>query len=327
MRKNPQLAAALVLILTITMFSISGVSAAAVTPQTLATKISKAGLGCKAITAKTPMLFQGTKWSCVINGEKTAIEVYPSKYWKDVLKFACILDIGFIAVSDNKSWMVTPESRATAKKLTKPLGGKLTVFCNPKNIINETKDVTTEPNPTASPTSAPKPSASPSPTPSAPESGTWTKPFVLGNGIKDNRFTYTPVLFEQDVTAKTCVELVEKFSFGSIGDLCPEGNGSGKSVPDPNSPEKYFAVSVDLTNNSGEIARPGSFSVGFGLADDQGKIYRPTITELTPYVEIDIVPNGTKRAIIYFQVPKSFQIAGARLEVQTDLEKRYWTLS
>jgi hypothetical protein len=86
------------------------------------------------------------------------------------------------------------------------------------------------------------------------------------------------------------------------------------------------AVSVYVANNSGEIARPGWLRVGFGTTDSQGKIYRPSLTELTPYVEIDIVPDGTKRAIVYFQVPKSFSTAGARLEVVTDYEKSHWSI-
>lgn len=326
MKKTTSLVAMAILIASSNLSALNSASAATVTPQTLATKIAKAGLGCKTITTKTKMLFQGTKWTCTVSGEKVSIEVYPASVWKTLQELACSFDYGFIAITDNKTWMVIAESRATSKKLVKPLGGSLKVFCNAKNIYNEKKPT---PSPTPSPTPTtpkPTPSPTPSPTPTTPVAGSWSNPYTLGTGVKDARFTYTPVLVEQDVTSSLCAVLVEKFSYGGIGDLCPEGNGSGKSVPDPNSPEKYLAVSVDITNNSGEIARPGWLRVGFGLADNQGKIYRPSLTELTPYVEIDIVPNGTKRAVVYFQVPKSFSTVGARLEVVTDYEKSYWSI-
>jgi hypothetical protein len=299
-------------------------ASAAETPKTIAAKIAKAGLGCKTITEKTKMLFNGNKWVCTANGERVSIEVYPATVWKALQELACSWDYGFIAITDNKTWMVIAESRATSKKLVKPLGGSLKVFCNAKNIYNEKKSAAPViPKPSATS----NPSSTPSPTPTTPVTGTWTKPFALGEGVSDYRFTYTPVQIEQDVTSVTCTQLVEKFAFGWIGDLCPEGDGSGKSTPDPKNLEKYFAILVDIKNNSGEIAIPGSFSVGFALADDQGKIYRPAITEVTSYVEIDIVPNGIKRAVVYFQVPKSFKAQGARLEIRVSSDEWYWAIA
>jgi hypothetical protein len=307
---STSLVAMAILIASFNLSTLNSASAATVTPQTLATKIAKAGLGCKTITEKTKMLFNGNRWVCVINGEKVSIEVYPAAAWKTVQELACAWEIGFIAITDNKTWMVVAESRATSKKLVKPLGGSLKVFCNAKNIYNEKKP-TPSSTPKPTPTSpSPTPSSSPSPTPTTPVVGTWTNPYTLGIGVKDDRFKYTPVLLEQDVTSSLCTALVEEFSYGGIGDLCPEGNGS----------------SIDVTNNSAEIARPGWLRVGFGLADNQGKIYRPSLTELTPYVEIDIVPGGTKRAIVYFQVPKTFSTVGARLEIVTDYGKSYWSI-
>ena len=314
----------IVLAVIVITLGLNSPASAAETPKTIAAKITKAGLGCKTITEKTKMLFNGTRWACAVNGEKISIEVYPAAAWKTVQELACAWDVGFIAITDNKTWIVVAESRATSKKLVKPLGGSLKVFCNAKNIYNEVKSKAPE---TPKPSATPKPSSSPSPTPTTPKTGTWTKPFALGEGVSDYRFTYTPVQIEQDATSVTCTQLVEKFAYGWIGDLCPEGQGSGKSTPDPKNLEKYFAILVDIKNNSGEIAIPGSFSVGFALADDQGNIYRPAITEITSYVEIDIVPNGIKRAVVYFQVPKSFNAQGARLEIRVSNEEWYWAIA
>jgi hypothetical protein len=100
----------LLCVLALTMFvgatSLPAANAAPVTPQTLSSKISKAGLGCKKIIEKTSMLFSGTKWVCEVSGERVSIEVYPAKYWKEIQKLVCSFDMGFIAVSDNKSWML-----------------------------------------------------------------------------------------------------------------------------------------------------------------------------------------------------------------------------
>ena len=135
------------LALMVPLANMPNLNAAAVTPQTLATKINKAGLGCKTIIKKSPMLLKGTKWKCLANGETVSIEVYPLNIWKKVLEYSCIFDLGFIAVTDGKSWIVTPESRSTANKLAKPLGGTVKVFCN-KNIINEKKFTPEESTPT-----------------------------------------------------------------------------------------------------------------------------------------------------------------------------------
>ena len=309
-------------------------TAAPVTIESLAAKISKSGLGCNILSKRTEMPLGGVRRDCVANGEDINIEVYPTKNWSKVLKAACSLNIGFIAVSDNKSWIVVPKSRATAKKLEKPLGGKLTVYCNSKYIINETKVDFWQTIPTPKPSVKPKPSPKPSATPTPPVAGSWDKPFALGVGVLDSNFTYTPVRIEQDVTIEVCTKLVKDYPDGWIGNLCPEGNGTGKSIPDPNSKEKYVAVSVDITNYYEVIAQPlssrtsgpNSSRVRFRLVDEQKNVYEIVDINLSDWFEIDIVPNGTGRSTTYFQVPKSLNVVNARLEVTlNNYEKSYFS--
>lgn len=303
----------------------SGVSAAAVTPQTLATKIAKAGLGCKTITEKTKMLFNGSKYICTANGEKISIEVYPAKAWKALQELACGFDYGFIAITDNKTWMVIPESRATAKKLTKPLGGKLTVFCNSKNIINETKTDFSEP--------APTPSVKPSPTPSVAIAGTWSKPFSWDATIEDMGFPLKLDSFEQGQTESICkkkAELIaaspDNYDLEILGELCPlvankYNAGVAKNYD-------YAVLNLSYTNKTDKIGSPSRFLYKIKIADSQGKIYEPEyITDMDKNsLSVDAIPGGTISTTVYFQLPKSFNPVGARIEVEALTQTYYWLI-
>lgn len=297
--------------------------AAPVTAQTLSAKISKAGLGCKKIIEKTTMLFSGTRWICEVENEKVSIEVYPSKYWKDVQKLACSFDLGFIAVSDNKSWLVSPESRATAKKLVKPLGGKLTVFCNPKNIINETKtdfgDSSSIPNTSASPSAA--------------TSGTWAKPFSWDATVKDGGFKYKLTSFQANVTKALC-ELRAKQALANpddydlllSGDLCPQSEESySASAADT---FEYAVLNLEYTNETQEISYPGSFSVFFKVADAKGQIYETVLLSYkdSKSLSISAVPGASVQTSVFFKLPKSFTTEGSRIEVSTWSGKSYWAI-
>jgi hypothetical protein len=298
-------------------------SAAPVTAQSLASKISKAGLGCKTIIEKTSMLFSGTKWVCEVSGERVSIEIYPTKYWKDVQKLACSFDMGFIAVSDNKSWFVSPESRATAKKLVKPLGGKLTVFCNPKNIINETKTDLSDPvsSPTASPTTA------------AAISGTWSKPFSWTATVKDNGFKYKLNSFQANVTKSLCDQRAKQevanpddFDLGLTGDLCPEsGDQFSASAA---SAFEYAVLNLEYTNETQEISYPGSFSVFFKIADSKGQIFETALLSYkdSKSLSISAVPGATVQTSVIFKLPKGFVTQGSRIEVSTWMNKYYWEI-
>jgi hypothetical protein len=323
MRGYLRLLGVLALALSVGATSLPVATAAPITPQTLSSKISKAGLGCKKIIEKTSMLFSGTKWVCEVSGEQVSIEVYPAKYWKDIQKLVCSFDVGFIAVSDNKSWMVSPESRATAKKLVKPLGGKLTVFCNANNIINETKTTTSS--------SGSSPSSTP--TPSAPVAGTWAKPFSWDATIKDEGFKYRLTSFQANVT-KTLCELQAKRAQGDpddydlilSGDLCPQSGDqySTKSA----SAYEYAVLNLEYTNETQQISYPGSISVFFKIADTKGQIFETVLLsyEDSKSLSINAVPGATVSTSVYFKLPKDFAAQGSRIEVSTWSKKYYWTI-
>ena len=322
MKRNLGLLCVLALTIFVSATSLPAATAAPVTPQTLSSKISKAGLGCKKIIEKTSMLFSGTKWVCEVSGERVSIEVYPAKYWKEIQKLVCSFDMGFIAVSDNKSWMVSPESRATAKKLVKPLGGKLTVFCNASNIINETK-VTTD-------SSGSSPSSTAAPT--AAVAGTWTKPFSWDATIKDEGFKYRLTSFQANATKALC-ELQDKRSQGDpddydlilTGDLCPQ-SGDQYSASAAKAYE-YAVLNFEYTNETQQISYPGSFSVYFKIADAKGKIYETVLLSYqdSRSLKIDAVPGATVPTSVYFKLPKDFVAEGSRIEVSTWSNKYYWS--
>jgi len=322
MKTNLRLLGVLALTISVGTTSLPIATAAPITPQTLSSKISKAGLGCKTIIEKKSMLFSGTKWVCEVNGERVDIEVYPAKYWKEILKLTCSFDMGFIAVSDNKSWFVSPESRATTKKLVKPLGGKLTVFCNPNNIINETKTTTNSSG--ASPSS--------SPTPSAPVAGTWVKPFSWGATIKDEGFTYRLTSFQANATKALC-ELQAKraqrdsddYDLIVTGDLCPQSGD--QYLASAATAYEYAVLNLEYTNDTQQISYPGSFSVSFKIADAKGKIYETVLLSYqdSRSLKIDAVPGATVPTSVYFKLPKDFVAEGSRIEVSTWNGKFYWS--
>jgi hypothetical protein len=309
-------------------------SAVTVTPQSLASKINKSGLGCKKITDKTAMLFSGTKANCEAQGEKVSIEVYPEKYWKDALKMACAFGIGFIAVSNNKSWMVSAESRATAKKLVKPLGGKLTVFCNSKNIINEKKTEPNSPEPVSS--SSPSPSPSPSASPAVAVAGSWAKPFDWSATIKESGFKYQLLGFQTGQTAAVCTKEAKyleenPYEFGAEidGDLCPQSE-SVYSESEAKTNE-YAVLTLDYTNEGKEISYPGKYSLAFKIADSQGKIFEPVLVTYrnSKSLEINVVPGGKVTTTVYFKLPKTFKNEGSRIEVELFsllTGKFYWSI-
>lgn len=287
------------------------VAATPATPQSLATKISKSGLGCKSILEKTKMLLNGTRWNCLVGGENISIEVYPSKAWKSVIKMACSFDIGFIAITDNKTWIVTAESRVTANKLKKPLGGTLKVFCNSKNVINETKIDFSEKPDSSLPT--------PSPTPSL---GSWTAPFSFNTSVKDSGFIYQPISIETGITIKVCADsskreqdFPDNYDYGVTGELCPQSES--KYSADRAKLDDYAKFTFEYKNETDKINYPGSFSVFFKIADSQGKIYSTVLIsyEDSKSLSIDAVPGASIKSHVYFQLPKTFKKEGAKLEM------------
>jgi hypothetical protein len=326
MRKTSSLIAVAILIATFNLIALQSASAAAVTPQTLATKIAKAGLGCKTITEKTKMLFNGNKWICTANGERVSIEVYPAASWKVLQELACAWDYGFIAITDNKTWMVIAESRATSKKLVKPLGGSLKVFCNAKNIYNEVKSKTpAKPKPT--------PSATPSPSPSIAVAGTWAKPFSWDATIEENGFPLQLNSFEQGKTEAICKKKAEliaaspnDYNLEILGELCPLAEN--RFNPDAAKESDYSVLNLSYTNKNEKIDSPSRFLYKIRISDSQGKIYEPEfITEMDGQsLSIDAIPGGTISTTVYFQLPKSFNPVGARIEVGVYDKTYYWLI-
>lgn len=332
MKKLFSLVLALTLGASLGLIILPPASAVTITPQSLASKINKAGLGCKKITDKTAMLFSGTRVNCEALGEKISIEIYPEKYWKEALKIACSFDIGFIAVSNNKSWMVSAESRATAKKLVKPLGGKLKVFCNSKNIINEKK---TDSN-TSDPVASPSPSPSPSAIPAAPVAGSWANPFDWSATIKESGFKYQLLGFQTGRTVAVCAKEAKyleenPYEFGAEidGDLCPQSQSQYSENEAKTS--EYAVLTLEYTNEGKEISYPGKYSLAFKIADSQGKIYEPVLVTYrnSKSLEINVVPGGKVTTTVYFKLPKTFKNEGSRLEVELFsllTGKFYWSI-
>jgi hypothetical protein len=320
--------AAVVIAISFVLFtnSIPSATSAVVTPQTLATKIAKAGLGCKTIIKKTKMLFNGNQWICTANGERVTIEVYPAGAWKVLQELACAWDYGFIAITDNKTWMVIAESRATSKKLVKPLGGSLKVFCNAKNIYNEVKSK-------APVKQKPTPSASPSPSPSVTVAGTWAKPFSWDATIEENGFPLQLNSFEQGKTETICKKKSEliaaspnDYNLEILGELCPLAEN--RFNPDAAKESDYAVLTLSYTNKNEKIDSPSRFLYKIRVSDSQGKIYEPEfITEMDGQsLSIDAIPGGTISTTVYFQLPKSFNPVGARIEVGTYDKTYYWLI-
>lgn len=301
-------------------------TSAVVTPQTLATKIAKAGLGCKTITKKTKLLFNGLRYECKVNNENIVIEVYSASMWKTLQELACAWDYGFIAITDNKTWMVIAESRVTSKKLVKPLGGSLKVFCNAKNISNEVKSkAPTKPKPT--------PSATPSPTPSVGIAGTWVKPFSWDATIEENGFPLQLNSFEQGKTESICKKKAEliaaspnNYNLEILGELCPLAEN--KFNADAAKESDYAVLNLSYTNKNETIDSPSRFLYKIRVTDSLGKIYEPEyITEMDGQsLSIDAIPGGTISTTVYFQLPKSFNPVGARIEVAAYDKTYYWLI-
>jgi hypothetical protein len=323
MKKNFRLIGVLAITTFLTASFLPNSNAANISPKVLAKKISKAGLGCKKITEKTTMLFSGTKWICQVSDETVSIEVYPAKNWKKVKKLACSFDLGFIAVTDNKSWIVSAQSRETASKLVKPLGGKLTVFCNSNNIINETKTNIDLSGGT------PTPSASPS----VAVLGSWTKPFSWDATIKDEGFVYRLTSFQANATkvlcdlkAKRAEANPDDYDLILGGDLCPQSmdqySSSAAMV------FEYAVLNLEYTNETQQISSPGLFSIYFKIADANGKIYETVLLSYqdSKSLSIDAVPGATVPTSVYFKLPRDFVAQGSKIEVSSWNGRYYWSL-
>ncbi|MFI0443984.1 hypothetical protein [Actinomadura sp. 6N118] len=92
--------------------------------QSLAKKISQAGLGCPAPTAGE--VAGGTKVSCPVKGEQTNIELYSSAAGYEAAR-QMIKGTGakVCSVTDDMTWLITPESKAVATTIQAAVGGKV----------------------------------------------------------------------------------------------------------------------------------------------------------------------------------------------------------
>ncbi|KAB2349616.1 hypothetical protein [Actinomadura rudentiformis] len=92
--------------------------------QGLAKKISQAGLGCTA--PRAGQVAGGTKVSCTVKGEQTNIELYSSAAGYEAAR-TMIKGTGakVCSVTDDMTWLVTPESKEVATAIQGAVGGKV----------------------------------------------------------------------------------------------------------------------------------------------------------------------------------------------------------
>jgi len=308
MKKTTSLVAMAILIASFNLSALNSASAATFTPQTLATKIAKAGLGCKTITQKTSMIFGGTRLNCVANGENISIEVYPANKWKSVQGVACSLGVGFIAVTDNKSWFVTPESRSTALLLEKPLGAKMKVFCNTKNIINESKNV--------------GPDKVSVPSNSTDSRGSLKTPLHIGESVTSDSFQVTVLGYLSDTSASVCSEASKRYL---LLPHCVESGG--QVVPDPMDSSKYIGITVKVKNIGPDMSW-ATYSGVFQVSTPSGTVNDQTFANIGPNPLLEeLLPGGELTVTLYFVEPKSAELSKILFIVRQDGQLiKYFTL-
>ncbi|MFG2005599.1 hypothetical protein ACGFNU_41270 [Spirillospora sp. NPDC048911] len=92
--------------------------------QNLTKQIRQAGLGCPA--PKAGEVAGGTKVSCAVKGEQTNIELYSSAAGYEAAR-QTIKGMGgsVCSVTDDMTWLITPESKAVATAIKEAVGGKV----------------------------------------------------------------------------------------------------------------------------------------------------------------------------------------------------------
>ena len=105
-------------------------TAQAATAKTLARQIQSAGLGCESPRSLDFKFWGGTKIRCDVNGEDIAVETYGKERIPAAMKMICAMGINIPILTDGRSWIVSPDSRATANQLKSVLGGKVVKTCS-----------------------------------------------------------------------------------------------------------------------------------------------------------------------------------------------------
>lgn len=99
------------------------------TAMQLANQLSSAGIGCDdANLQDTPILFDGERIDCTIDGAEFRIEVYPSNQFQDMVAYLIENGFGSLqALTDGATWICSGSS--TVLEIAKEvLGGSITTL-------------------------------------------------------------------------------------------------------------------------------------------------------------------------------------------------------
>lgn len=282
---------------------------ATITPLTLAKKVAKTGKGCDGkLTVKTELL-GGKTTECTFNGEPLTLTVYQAKFYKPAIKVACALEIGIITVTDGKRWIAVPSSRSAAKALAKPLGGKVKVLCNSKNIFNENY----QPENADQSISAPEPNNNSEPVaPAAPKVGSIQLPYKLGDTAQVGDFTVAVLSIDENSAQQVCI------ATGGYGDLCDsdyskEGD-SQRFFIKPGTTKKYVLFEIAFTNQGASASAPGNNLV-FKFTDQDGILLNETYIADLNKSSSSLIPGGVLRTKIGFILDRGVDTANLKLSI------------
>jgi hypothetical protein len=272
---------------------------AAETTTSLMKKVSASGLGCKKIV-KSEAILLGTRLTCVVSTETVSIEVFAAKNFKKATGLACAFGVRYIAVTDNKTWIIVPESRATAQRIAKPLKASVKVFCPSGQIINESKV-----------------KASPTPKPAA--KGSITVPYRLGETFSVGDYRLALLSVTGDSTMAVCESFQGRFL---VPELCEEKTDSNfDSVVgvDPAATDRYVQFVIRIENAGKVIVRP-EFQLLVQMTSPTGTLLNQELTFSSNSLlnwDQSLVPGGFASYNTFFKLPKSADLLPLRLVVRS----------
>lgn len=292
------------------LLAIPAAEGATVTPQSLAKKVAKTGKGCDGPLEVKNELLGGKSADCTYNGEPLTLTVYGAKFYKAAIKVGCALDIGVITVTDGKTWIATPSSRSAAKALAKPLGGKVKVLCNSKNIINETYQPELYSQDSEGSQSAQAPTSTP--TPAAPKVGSLQLPYKLNDTANVGNFTVTVMSVDERSSQQVCI------ATGGYGDIC--GNDYTKDTDQqryfvkPGITKKYVLFEITFTNQGKSASAPGN-ELSFKFTDQNGLLMNESYIGDLNATSTSLIPGGVLKTKIGFVLDQAVDTTNLKLSI------------